>query len=164
MELITPEVGLIFWMTLSFGILVFILGKFAWPTILKALRNREKNIEEALQLAEKARREMNQLMATNERLLNEAKQERDALLADARKLADIILEEARQRAHTEYDHILALARQAIKNEENAALINLKNQIGALSIEVAEKLLREKLSGEEKQNEYLQRLINEITLS
>ncbi|GAB6279220.1 MAG: F0F1 ATP synthase subunit B [Lentimicrobium sp.] len=164
MELITPELGLIFWMTISFGILIFILGKFAWPVILKALRKRERDIEEALQAAEKAREEMSHLLATNEKLLNEAKLERDALLADARKLANNIIEEARQKANKEYEQILASARVAIKNEENAAFIHLKNQIAVLTIEVTEKLLREKLSDEEKQNGYLQKLIDEIIFS
>lgn len=164
MELITPELGLIFWMTISFGILIFILGKFAWPVILKAIRKRERNIEEALQAAEKAREEMSHLLATNEKLLNEAKLERDALLADARKLANNIIEEARQKGNKEYEQILASARVAIKNEENAAFIHLKNQIAVLTIELTEKLLREKLSDEEKQNGYLQKLIDEIIFS
>lgn len=160
MELITPGLGLIFWMLISFSILLFVLGKFAWPSITKALKEREASIEEALHAADKAREEMKQLHADNEKLLNEAKDERDAMLRDARKMKDAILDEARERANLEYNRILESSREAIHNEKMAAMTELKNQLAHLSIEIAEVILREKLTDKEKQSQYLTKLIDE----
>ncbi len=160
MELVTPGLGLIVWMLISFSILLFILGKFAWPSITKALKEREATIEDALQLANKTREEMKTLQAHNEKLLVEAKEERDAMLRDARKMKDGIIDEAREKANKEYNRILESSREAIHNEKMAAMVELKNQLAQLSIEIAETILREKLKDPEKQSQYLTKLINE----
>ncbi len=99
MELVSPGIGLIFWMTLAFGILLFILGKFVWPPIMRALHDREQAIELALHEADKARKEMEELKFSNEQLLREAKEERDGMLRDARKVRENIIESARIKAN-----------------------------------------------------------------
>lgn len=160
MELITPSLGLIFWMTLAFGLLWFILGRYAWPAIIKALKEREASIEQALHEADKAREEMMQLKIDNEALYKAAKEERDMIMRDARKVADTMIEDARLRAHREYLTLMESARESIQNEKMAAIVDLKNQLAQLSVEIAEKILKEKLDGSPSQNAYVKRLVDE----
>jgi F-type H+-transporting ATPase subunit b len=161
MELITPGLGLIFWMTLAFLFLVFILGKYAWKPILKGLKEREDSIDKALHAAEKAKEEMKQLQFDNEKLLREAKNERDAILNEARKIREKMIEEARTRANEEAQRIGEHAKERIENEKMAAITELKNQIALLSIEIAEKLIREELAKDNKQEALIRKMIDDI---
>lgn len=161
MELIQPGLGLIFWMTLSFGTVLFILAKFAWKPILKSLKERENSIDEALHAADRAREEMKQLQFSNEQLLREAKNERDAILNEARKIREKMLDEARFKANEEANRIVENARERIENEKMAAITELKNQIALLSIEIAEKLIREELSHDRKQEELIKKMLGDI---
>ena len=161
MELVTPHIGLVFWMTLSFGIVVWILGKFAWKPIMKALKEREESIEGALKAAERAKEEMAQLTFSNEQLMKEAKEERDAMLRDARKIRDNVIGEAKNKAEEEAKRIVETAKENIHFEKMAALTELKNQIAILSIEIAEKIMKEDLSTNEKQKALVTKLLNEI---
>lgn len=161
MELVTPGIGLIFWMTLSFGIVLFILAKFAWKPILKSLREREDTIDEALNAANQARDEMKQLKFSNEELLKEAKNERDGILRDARKVKETIIEESKIKANEEANRIVESAKESIQNEKMAAMTDLKNQLATLSIEIAEKILKEELSEDKKQKEYVQKLMDDV---
>lgn len=164
MELITPGLGLIFWMTLAFLLLLFILGKFAWKPILQMLKARETSIHEALNAANRAREEMKELQFNNERLLQEAKNERDALLNDARKIREKMLEEARIKAGEEASRIVEAARASIRNEKMAAMTELKNQIADSSLNLARFILKRELSDPKKQEEYIQELLKEIKFS
>lgn len=164
MELVSPGIGLIFWMTLSFGIVLFILGKFAWKPILKSLHEREDSIDEALNTANKAREDMKQLKFDNEALLKEAKGERDAILHDAREIKDTIIEESKIKANEEANRIVEAAKETIQHEKLAAITDLKNQLATLSIEIAEKILKEELSEDKKQKEYVQKLIDEVKIN
>lgn len=161
MELVSPGLGLIFWMTLAFGILLYVLGKYAWKPILKALREREQSIDDALHAADKAREEMQLLKHDNEKLLAEAKEERDALMRDARKVRDKLMDESRQKANEEAGRIVDSAKESIQNEKMAAITDLKNQLASLSIEIAEKVLREKLSDDPKQQALVEKLMKEV---
>ena len=161
MDLVTPGIGTIFWMTLGFSIVLFILKKFAWKPILQSLRDREDSIEEALNTANKARDEMKQLKFDNESLLKEAKEERNAILRDARKVKESIIDESKTKANEEANRIIESAKESIQNEKMAALTDLKNQLAILSIEVAEKILRDELSEDKKQKEYIQKLIKDV---
>ncbi len=161
MELISPGLGLIFWMTLSFAILVIILAKYAWKPITKALSEREDLIQDSLDEAKKARKEMEKLKFDNEQLLNEAKDERDKILRDARHAGDKIIEKAKEKANQEANRIVESATERIENEKIAAMTDLKNQLGALSIEIAEKILSQELSKDKKQKKYIQKLLDEI---
>ncbi|MEI6122403.1 MAG: F0F1 ATP synthase subunit B [Bacteroidota bacterium] len=164
MELVKPEIGLIFWMTLSFLFLILILGRYAWKPIMKMLNERETKIDEALHLAEKAREEMKQLKFSNEELLKEAKEERDALLRDARLVREKLIEEARAKATEEANRIVESAKQSIHYEKMEALTELKNQIAVLSIEIAEKLIQEELVKDAKQDKLIEKFLSNINFN
>ena len=164
MELVTPAIGLVFWMCVTFLTIFFILKKFAWKPILNMIKEREDSIESALQAAEKAKLEMKELQAGNERILAEAMAERDNLLREARETKDAIVNEAKTKAKAEADKLINQALESIKNEKMAAITELKNQVAALSIEVAEKILKEQLSTEEKQKVLASNLLKEVKLN
>ena len=161
MELVSPGIGLIFWMTLAFAILMWILAKFAWKPILKALKEREVTIDLALHAADKAREEMKELKFSNEQLLKEAKEERDAILRDGRKIRDSIIEQSKLKANEEANRIIESAKESIQNEKMAAITDLKNQLASLSIEIAEKILKKELADDTKQKEFINKLIDEV---
>jgi F-type H+-transporting ATPase subunit b len=164
MELVSPGLGLIFWMVLAFGILLFILKKFAWVPILESLKEREQSIEDALHAADKARQEMVELKFSNEQMMAEAKEERDELMHQTRIQRDKLIEDAKTKAVLEAERIVQSAREAIENERMAAVVDLRNQIARLSIEIAEKLLERELDNHDKQAEYANQLIEKIKLN
>lgn len=164
MELIKPGFGLIFWMTISFLLVLFILGKYAWPLILKALKEREESIANALNAARKAKAEMAALNADNEKLIIQARAERDQLLKEARDSRDAIVAEAKNKAQDEANKIMANTRESINTEKMAALAELKTQVAAMSLEIAEKILRHELSNDEKQKNLMDNLIKDISLN
>ena len=164
MELVKPEFGLIFWMTLSFLIVFFLLKKFAWKPILASLKERETSIEDALNSAKKARDEVSNMKTENERILQEARNERDVLLKKARETKDQIVNEARSKAQVEADRIITIARETINNEKMAAITELKNQVATLSIEIAEKVIRQQLSTDEKQKALVKDLLKDVKLN
>jgi len=149
MELVQPGVGLIVWMTVAFAILLWILGKFAWKPIMNGLKEREDSIDEALNAANKAREEMKEMKFSNEQLLKEAKGERDAILREARQVKENIIEEAKEKANDEANRIVENAKERIRFEKMAAITDMKNQLAALSIEIAEKIIRVELSSKDK---------------
>ncbi len=164
MGLITPDFGLVVWMLVSFSIVLFILGKFAWKPILKGLKDREDSIQEALDTAQKARQEMDALKSSNEELLQEARLERDKILKEAREIKDSMVTEAKDTAKSEADKIISSARETIENEKLAAITELKNSVATLSIEIAEKILREELSSEDKQKALVTNLLDDVNLN
>jgi len=164
MELVNPGIGLIFWMTLSFGIVLWVLGKYAWKPIMKSLHEREESIDKALHEADKARQEMKELKFSNEQLLRDAKEERDELLKQARQIREKLIEESKFKANIEANRIIESARESIQNEKMAAMVDLKNQIAKLSIDIAEKLLEHELDDRKKQKEYVDQLMKEAKLN
>ena len=140
MDLVTPDIGLIFWTTVSFVILYFILAKYAWKPILGAVNDREKSIKDALSAAEKAKEEMANLKSDNEKILNEAKLQREALLKDARDIKSKIISDAQNEATEKANKLIEAAKTAIDNEKSAAMKELKNTVVDLSLNIAEKLL------------------------
>lgn len=163
-SLIEPSIGLIFWTSITFILLLVILGKFAWKPILNAIKTREKNIETALASAESALKDVRELKANNEKNLAEARAERDNLLKEAREMKDAIVAEAKVKAHADADRIMASAREQITAEKNAAIAELKGQVATLSIEIAEKILRSELSSDEKQKTLVNNLMKDVTLN
>jgi F-type H+-transporting ATPase subunit b len=159
--LITPSSGLIFWMLIGFGILFFVLAKYAWPVITKMINEREQFIQQQLTEAESVRQDMKNLKLEHQQLLIEAKNERDKILADARKMVDKMNEEAKHRREKETDVMMAEARNAIKNEKMKAITEIKNEIANLAIEVAEKILREELKDTSRQEEVIQKWVEEM---
>jgi len=164
MELVNPGIGLMFWMTLTFIFVFLLLKKFAWKPILTMIQERESSIENALNAAKNAKEEMLALQANNERILNEAKLQRDLLLKEAREMKDAIISEAKGNASKEVQKLMTTARENIQNEKMAAITELKNQVAALSIEIAEKILKEHLSSDEKQKALVQSLLQEVNLN
>ena len=164
MELINPGIGLLFWMLVAFGILLFILGKFVWPPVLRALHEREESIEQSLHQAEQARDEMKALLFNNEKLRIEAEEERDKLIRDARQVREKLIEEARVKATQETDRLIENARERIHFEKMAAMTELKNQIATLSIEIAEKVLERELSDPKSQKELVERSVEQLNLN
>ncbi|MDX2429462.1 MAG: F0F1 ATP synthase subunit B [Bacteroides sp.] len=164
MDLVTPGIGLIFWTTLFFLILLFILGKFAWPAILTAIKARNESIKQALDAAEKAKEEMAKLQADNQKILAEAKAERDAMMKEAKQLKDKLIAEAKDEATQEGKRLVTNARESIQAEKKAAINDLKKQVANLSMDIAEKILRQKLEDSKAQKELINTLINEADLN
>ena len=164
MELVTPNFGLIFWQLVTFLIVLFLLTKFAWKPIMSALRERETSIENALSAAEKAKLEMQGLKAENEKLLAEARLERDKILKEASDAGNALLENARTKANEEGSRMINQAREAIENEKRAAITEVKNMAAALSVDIAERILRKELSDPQAQQALAQDYIREVTLN
>lgn len=164
MDLVTPGIGLLFWSTLFFLILLFVLGKFAWPAILTAIRARNESIEKALDSAEKARKEMLKVQADNEKILVAAKAERDAMIKEAKQLKDKIITDAKELAGEEARKLVANARESIQAEKKAAINELKSQVANLSLDIAEKILKKKLEDSTAQKELINTLIKEADLN
>ena len=162
--MIEPGIGLLFWMTLTFIILLFLLAKFAWKPILNAVNQREVTIIDALNQAKLAKLEMAQLKEDNERILREARAERDGILKEAREMKDKIVNEAKESAKVEGEKMIAAARQSIETEKNAAMADIKNQIGSLSVSIAEIILREKLDNNGAQNALVENILNKSNLN
>lgn len=164
MELVQPGIGLVFWMLLSFTLLLIILRKFAWKPILSALKERENSIENALQSAQKAKEQMEQLTSDNEKIINEAKKERDRLMKEAREVKEKIISDAKEIALVEAHKLTEASRQAIENEKAAAMTEIKNLVATLSIEIAEKIMRQSLENNDKQKELIQSLLNDVKMN
>lgn len=164
MNLITPEFGLLFWQTITFLVLLLLLSRFAWKPIMSSLREREETIEGALRSAELARVEMTKLRADNERLLDEARAERDAMMRKAQQTADAIVEEAKNKAATESNRIVESARAAILSERQAAIDDIRRQVAALSVDIAEKVIRRQINGDTQQRQLVDQFVKDIHLS
>lgn len=164
MDLVTPGIGMIFWSTLFFLVLLFILGKFAWPAILTAILARNESIRNALDAADKAKEEMSRLQADNEKIIAEAKAERDALLKEAKGMRDKLIAEAKEQASVEADKLVKGAREAIRSEKAAAINDMKAQMANISVDIAEKLLKSELERGDSQRKLVNKLISEADLN
>jgi F-type H+-transporting ATPase subunit b len=164
MKLLSPEIGLLVWTLLAFLVVFFILGKFAFPAIIKGLRDRENSITDSLATAEKVKAEMAQLQSENEALLAKAREERALMLKEAREIKDRIVSEAKEQAKAEANKIISEAQDAINAQKMAALTDVKNQVGKLVIEVSEKVLRRELGNKDAQEAHIKGLVNEVKLN
>ena len=164
MKLLTPDPGLLLWTLLAFLIVFFILKKMAWPAILKGLKDREQSIEDAIATAEKVKAEMAALKNENEALMAQAREERGIMMKEAKEQTQKMISEAKDKAKSEYDRIVADAQAAITQQKNAALTDVKNQVGALVIEVSEKILRRELSNKSEQEKYITELAEGVKLN
>jgi F-type H+-transporting ATPase subunit b len=164
MELVLPGLGLIFWMTLVFVLLLFVLKKFAWIPILSMLKEREESISSSLDLAKQTKLEMEKLKSDNEKLLAEARHEREAIIVEANKTKDRIIAEAKEKAQSEASRLVENALQNIENEKRAAMNAIKMQVAELSIEIAEKVLNAELSDKKKQSELVEKQLNQLNFN
>lgn len=164
MDLITPGLGLVFWTVITFLILLVILKKFAWKPILAAVSEREESIKNALFSADNARKEMQNLQSDNQRILQEARLERDALLKDAREMKDKMVADAKNEAQAQGLKMIEQAKAAIESEKNAAMAQLKLHVSTLSLEIAEKLLKDELSNKETQVKLVEKMLGDAKLN
>ena len=161
--MLTPDIGLIFWTTIAFALLFFILSKYAWKPILGAINSREEGIKNSLASAEQARKEMENLTADNERILKEARIERDSLVKEAREIKENIIAEAKGEAQQQAAKVIDQAKQTIEAEKQAAISELKSQVAELSVGIAEKVVRNELSDKNKQIKLVEDMLKEVTI-
>ncbi len=164
MDLIIPSEGLLFWTTIVFVILLVLLRKFAWKPILGAVQTREGNIQKALDSAKDAEEKMNALTAQNEDLLKQAREERNVILREAKAAGESMVAEAKESAQKDADRILVSANEQIANERMKAVVELKNQVGKLSLEIAEKILKSELDDKAKQESLVNHLVEDVNLN
>jgi len=164
MELLVPEFGLVIFQTIAFLLLMFILSKFAWKPVLAAIKEREQSIDEALNKAELAKQEMARLTSQNEELMKTARAERDQMLKEAKTLKDNIVNEAKTQAQAEGAKLIEKARIEIENQKKTALFELKSQVSSLSIEIAERVLREQLKDKSTQEDLVANLLKDVELN
>jgi F-type H+-transporting ATPase subunit b len=164
MDLVTPDVGLLFWTFISFAILFFVLKKFAWKPIVGTVNDREQSIKDALASAENAKKEMQNLTADNERILKEARAEREMMIKEARDLKTKMISDAKEETKATTDKMIIQAQEAIENEKKSAMADLKNQVASLSVEIAEKVIKDELSNKDKQLKIVEDMLGEATLN
>jgi len=143
--------------------LLFLLRKYAWGPILGAVNERETSIKDALASAEAARAEMETLQSDNQRILKEARAEKEALLKEARNTRADLINTAKEEAQEEAQKILAQAQEAIQNEKRAAISELKEQVGSIAMDIAEKVLQKELESKDKQVELIDQLLKDSNL-
>lgn len=164
MSLLIPDSGLLFWMLLVFGVVVFVLAKYGFPVIVKMVEERKAFIDESLLMAEKAKTELEKVKEEGEKIIDEARKEHTSIINDAAAIKDVIIREAKMKALSEANKIIEEARNQINNEKEEAIRDVRRQVAALSVDIAEKVLREQLSGKKEQESMIDRLIDEINIS
>ena len=162
--LVSPDPGLFIWSTVAFLLLFFLLSKYAWKPIIKALDERERSIEDALSKAEMAKAEMAKLINENEKLLRETRLERDSILKEAKEIKDQIIIDAKEQAKTEGVKLIENAKDEINNQKLAAMAEIKNQVSTLSLDIAGKLLRRQFEDQDKQQALVNDLLKEVKLN
>lgn len=156
--------GLFIWQTIIFVGLILLLKKFAWKPILDAVNEREEGIKNALLSADNARKEMQNLQADNQRILQEARLERDAMLKEAREMKEKMVGDAKNEAQVQGQKMIEQAKAVIESEKNAAMAELRAQVSNLSIEIAEKLLKDELSNKESQVKLVDKMLGDAKLN
>jgi F-type H+-transporting ATPase subunit b len=162
--LLSPSLGTMVWASIAFIIVLILLKRLAWGPILSGLKEREESISRSLGEAEKARLEIAGLKSDNEKLLQEARNERDAILREAREMKDQIVAEAREQAKSDAEKLIAAAREAVNNEKLAAMAELKIHVASLSLDIAERVVRQSLSNDQNQKELVEKLLQETKLN
>ena len=162
--MLSAGLGTIIWTSVAFLIVVFLLKKMAWGPILETLRERENEIDQSLQAAEEAKRQMEELKSDNEKLIKEARLERDQILKQAKEAKEAMISEAKAKAKEEADKLIANAKATIETEKKAALSELKNSVAGIALEIAEKVVRERLSDDAKQVELVNSLVKDININ
>lgn len=158
------SLGLFVWQTLLFILLILLLKKYAWKPILNAVNDREEGIKNALAEADKARQEMQNINADNERILKEARNERDTMLKEARDIKNNLIEDAKEEAKTQANKLMEQAKSAIQSEKLAAISDIKNQVAELSMNIAEKVVKDELSNKDKQLKLVEQMLKDAKLN
>jgi F-type H+-transporting ATPase subunit b len=164
MDLVNPGFGLVFWTAITFLILLIILRKFAWKPILDAVDEREKSISESLEAADQAKTDMLHLKEDNKQMMKEAREQRDQMLRDAQDMKKRLIADATDEAGKKSAEMIAKAQESIRSEKNAAIKELKSQVGLLSIEIAEKVIKAELKDEKSQKALVEKMLKEVQLN
>ncbi|MFO8235072.1 MAG: F0F1 ATP synthase subunit B [Bacteroidales bacterium] len=164
MELIQPDFGLLFWMLVSFGILLIVLKKYAWKPILSAIRERERTIQGRLDIARKAKKELAEIEFGNERIMALAKTERANIIKEAQQKKNEIIKEAKEEAKQQADKIMEDTRKKIEHQKEEAMEDIKNQISVISVDIAEKIIKQQLSGDKEQRDYIKELVDQVEIN
>ena len=164
MDLITPDYGLFVWQVVVLIILIFLLTRFAWKPVMKAVGEREASINDALASAEKAKQEMVNLKADNEKLLQQARAERDEMLKEAHEMKKSIIDEATEDANLKAEQILDKAQATIQNEKKTALAEIKSQVAELSIQIAETVVKKQLDDKKEQMSLVDKMLEDVKLN
>lgn len=164
MSLLTPEPGLLFWMTISFGIVLLILLRYGFPVILKSIEKRKNYIEASVQAAHDAQEQLGKVVQTGEQMLADARKEQHAILKETARLKEQLIEEARAGAATESEKMIEAARKRIETEKEEALRSIRREVSSLSVHLAEQILREQLSNDQEQKKLIDRLLDEVDIS
>lgn len=163
-SLVTPAIGTIVWTLIIFGMLLVLLRIFAWKPIMGAIKAREDSIKGSLEAADEARLDMERLKADNDAIMKEARKERDVLMKEGREARDKMLGEAKDQAKTEADRIVEKARLGIEKEKQSAISEVRNLVADLSVDIAEKILKENLKNQPEQDKLINRLLDDVDLN
>ena len=160
MALLTPDIGLLFWMLISFGIVFFILAKFGFPIIVKMVEDRKEHIESSLKAAKEAKLQLENVKEEGAKILTEARKQQMELLKEGAEIREKLITEAKQSAQIEANKIMQDARILMQKEKENVVKDIKNQVAVLSIEIAEKILRKNLDNKPAQLELIDKLLDE----
>ena len=160
--ILTPDLGLLFWMLLAFGVVFFVLAKYGFPAIINMVDERKKYIDESLQKAHEASERLENIRQEGESILQEARDRQAQILKEAAETRDAIVEQAREKAREDGARLLDDARLAINQERQAAIADIRKQVAELSVEVAEKVLRKNLSSDQAQMDLIDRMLDEVS--
>ena len=163
-SILTPDLGLLFWMLLAFLVVFFVLAKFGFPSIVGMVDKRKKYIDESLSKAQKAAAQLENIKQESESLIQEAREKQASILKEAAATRDAIVEKAQEKAHEEGARILAEAKAEIENQKQVAINEIRKQVAILSVEVSGKILRKKLSADDAQMDYINGMLDEVTAS
>ena len=164
MSLLVPETGLLFWMLLAFGVVFFVLAKYGWPVIVGMVEKRSDFINESVRVAEEAKLQLDNIKATSDAIINEARQKQMEILQQAAEMKEKMIEDAKTKAAAEAEKIIESARISIQKEKNEAMKDVRSQVVALSLDIAEKVVRQKLSDQKEQIILIEKLMDEVSIS
>ena len=164
MSLLLPDAGLLFWMTLVFLVVFFILWKWGFPSIIKMVNERKEYIDESLAKAEEANLRLANIQKQGEELLMEAREKQAQILREASQTRDTIVEQAQEKAHEESARILSEAKAEIESQKQAAIRDISTQVAELSVQIAEKILRKQLTTSAEQAQLIDSLLDEVASS
>lgn len=161
MGLLTPDPGLLFWMLVTFGVVFFLLAKYGFPIIIKAVEDRKAYIDNSLKSAREANEQLANVKQESEKILAQAREEQNRILSEAAVTRDRIIKDAQDRATVEGQRLMAEAKKQIETEKESAIRDIRRQVAVLSVGIAEKIMRGKLADEKEQNALIDRMLDEM---
>lgn len=162
-SILTPDLGLLFWMLLAFLVVFFVVAKFGLPAIIGMVENRKQYIDESLKKAHEASERLANIQKEGESMLQEARQKQAQILKEAADTRDAIVAQAKEKAREEGNRLIAEAKTEIESQKQAAISEIRAQMAELSVKVAEKILRKELDSDAKQMETIDRLLDEVAV-